>query len=336
MYYDISKLISYNGLLNFVIGERGCGKTFSAKKFVLEDFIKNENEFVYLRRYKTELDDSLDTFWRDLQDNGFYDDLELTVKKSKALSKLKCDGKVCGYAMPLSTSNILKSTAFPKVKTIIFDEFMLDYAAGTYHYLRKEVEMLLDVVETIGRLRDIRVIFLGNNISTSCPYFDYFKIDLPYNSDFKTYKDGLIVVNYVRNFEYRKAKRDSRFGRLIDGTTYGEYAIDNKSLRDNSHFIEKRPQGSTYSSTLIINGNHYGVWDGHNGFLYISTKYDPSSKFKFACTMDDHTEDTIFTGFKNHIWLKYILTAYRNSRLMFESQKVKNGCVHLLNKSIAK
>lgn len=334
MYYDINKLISYNGLLNFVIGERGCGKTFASKKFVLEDFIKNQNEFVYLRRYKTELDSSLQTFWRDLQDNGFYDDLALTVDRNKMLSKLKCDGEICGYAIPLSTANILKSTAFPKVKTIIFDEFMLDYASGTYHYLRKEVEMVLDVIETIGRTRDIRVIFLGNNISLNSPYFDYFKIDLPYNSEFRTFKDGLIVVNYIRNYEYREMKRKSRFGKLIDGTAYGEYAIDNKSLRDNLHFVQKRPKNSRYSSTLIINGNTFGVWDGNDGNLYISDKFDPCCKFKFACTVDDHTEENVYTGFKNHLWLKYILVAYKNSKLFFETQKIKSKCQMLLSKSV--
>ena len=52
MYYDFSKLVSYNALLSFVIGERGVGKTFGAKKFVINDFLKNGNQFVYLRRYK--------------------------------------------------------------------------------------------------------------------------------------------------------------------------------------------------------------------------------------------------------------------------------------------
>ena len=127
----------------FVIGERGCGKTFNAKVAMLKKFLKTGEQFIYLRRYKTELDTSLATFWNDLQSHDYFKDHSLKVKKSKLLTEFTCDGKVCGYAVPLSTSNILKSTAFPKVKTIIFDEFILDGASGTYHYLKNEVTMCI-------------------------------------------------------------------------------------------------------------------------------------------------------------------------------------------------
>ena len=61
---------------------------------------------------------------------------------------------------------------------IIFDEFLLDNG-GTYRYLKHEVTMMLDVIETVGRLRDIQVIFLGNSLSITNPYFAYFELDLP-------------------------------------------------------------------------------------------------------------------------------------------------------------
>ena len=218
MYYNFDKLFSYNFLLAFVISERGVGKTFGSKVAMLNKWLKNGEEFVYVRRYKTELDSALNNFWSDLQENGYFEDYCLEVKKNKMITKFLCDGKVCGYAIPLSTSNILKSTAFPKVKTIVFDEYMLD-SSGTYRYLKNEVTMMLDFIETIGRLRDIQVIFLGNNTSFyGCPYTAYFDLELPYGSEFKTFKNGTILVNYVKNEVYREAKRNSRFGKLIDGT----------------------------------------------------------------------------------------------------------------------
>lgn len=57
------------------------------------------------------------------------------------------DDEICGYAMPLSVANILKSSTYENVDTIIFDEFIIDH--GTYHYLQNEVIQLLDVLETI-------------------------------------------------------------------------------------------------------------------------------------------------------------------------------------------
>ena len=213
IYYNFDKLFSYPFYFAFVVSERGVGKTFGSKVAMLKKFLKKGDEFIYVRRYKTELDSALSTFWSDIQSNGYFEDYDLRVKRNKMLTKFTCNGEVCGYAVPLSTSSILKSTAFPKVKTIVFDEFMLN-DSGSYKYLKDEVTLFLDLVETVARLRDIQVIFLGNALSITNPYFTYFNIELPYNSEFKTFKEGLIVVNYVKNIAYREAKKNTRLVNL--------------------------------------------------------------------------------------------------------------------------
>ena len=335
IYYSYDKLFSYNFLLGFVIGERGTGKTFGAKVAMLKKFLKSGEQFIYLRRYKTELDTALATFWDDLQSNGYFKDNKLEVKKSKMLTKFKCDGKVCGFAIPLSTANILKSTAFPKVKTIVFDEFILDGASGTYRYLKNEVTMMLDVIETVGRLRDIQVIFLGNALSVVNPYFSYFNLDLPYSGEFRTFKNGAIVINYIKNLKYREAKKNSKFGKLIEDTDYGRYAIDNKMLRDNEYFIEKRPKDSIFWGVLIVNGIEVGMWQGKNGYLYLSNKFDPNTTHKFACDYNDHTESTVFLNARENYYLRLCVTAYKQGLLKFESQKIKGNVIPLLNKCVA-
>lgn len=40
MYYDYHKILSYNALLNILIGERGVGKTYGATKLVINKFLK--------------------------------------------------------------------------------------------------------------------------------------------------------------------------------------------------------------------------------------------------------------------------------------------------------
>ena len=335
IYYNYDKLFSYNFLLAFVIGERGVGKSFGAKVAVIKKYLKTGEQFIYLRRYKTELDTALQTFFSDVQSAGYFEDHELKVKKSKMLTEFTCDGKVCGYAVPLSTANILKSTAFPNVKTIIFDEFLLDIMAGTYRYLKNEVQMVMDIIETVGRLRDIQVIFLGNATSQVNPYFAYLDLSLPYNSEFKTFKDGLIVVNYIRNEAYREAKKASKFGKLIAGTDYGRYAIDNEFLRDNFDFIRKRPEKSTFFCTLIINGMNVGVWMGADGYMYISPKFDPNSSMKFACDYNDHTEQSMFLNARENYFLRYAVKYYKQGLLRFENISVKNTCLDLFNRCVS-
>ena len=72
------------------------------------------------------------------------------------------DEKICGYGITLSTAQQFKSSNFPNVKYIIFDEFILEDGQG--HYLKNEVDIFLGLIESIARLRDVKVILLGNSI----------------------------------------------------------------------------------------------------------------------------------------------------------------------------
>lgn len=78
MFFNLEKkILPYNAFLNILIAERGVGKTYSASKFVSKDFIKNKNEFVYIRRYKTELKKAVPKFFKPLSDNNEFPDYKL-------------------------------------------------------------------------------------------------------------------------------------------------------------------------------------------------------------------------------------------------------------------
>ena len=64
-------------------------------------------------------------------------------------------------------------------------------------------------------MRDIKVFMLGNpaNIYTN-PYFLYFDLKLPFNNDIKLFKDNLILLQYMKNEEYREAKRKTKFRKI--------------------------------------------------------------------------------------------------------------------------
>ena len=77
----------------------------------------------------------------------------------------------------------------------VFDEF-IETKKGR-NYLQNEVEMFLDLIETVNRLRidrpEVRVYLLANKVTFVNPYFTYFNIK-PFTGRFKKYKNGLIVV----------------------------------------------------------------------------------------------------------------------------------------------
>lgn len=334
MYYDYSKIRSYNALLSFIIGGRGIGKSYGAKMMVIKDFLRNGNQFVYMRRYKTELDTAVSTFFDDIKANNEFDEeLSMTVKKNKKIVTFEINGQTAGYAIALSTSNILKSTSFPLVKTIIYDEFIID--KGVYHYLKDEPIKFLDAIETIGRLRDIHCYLLGNAVSIVNPFFSYWNLSTPYGGEFKRFKDGLIVVNCPINSEYEKVKKQSKFGQLIDGTTYGDYAIGNQWLRDSNAFIEKKTPNSKYFATLILNGVNIGIWrDFDSSVVYLSDHYNPNTNYKIACTAEDHQENTILASLSSNPILKLIILAYKNGNLRFSNMKIKGTAMKLITKYV--
>lgn len=207
IFYNYDKILSYNALLNILIGERGVGKTYGASEFVIRDFLKRSNQFAYIRRYKSELKDSVPSFYDPLNSNNAFPNHILSTKGRK----FYVDNQIAGYAMTLSTAQDLKSTNFSKVKNIIFDEFIIEEGQKKF-YLQNEVLTFLNLLETIGRMRDIRVFMLGNpaNIYTN-PYFVYFDLKLPFNNDIKLFKDNLILLQYMKNEKYRQAKKESKF-----------------------------------------------------------------------------------------------------------------------------
>ena len=327
IFYNPERIISFNALLNIVIGERGVGKTYGFKKFIVNRFLNKHKQFAYIRRYDTDLEASVGN----TNDNKFFEQIRnefpnssFKITRSKKVRKLYIDNKLCGYALPLSAADSLKSSSYENVDTIIYDEFMLK-EGSSQHYLRNEPEIILDLIETIGRLRDIRIYCLGNAISSTCPLMAYFDLTLPYNTDIKTFKDGTIAVEYIKNEKYREVKKASRFGKLIEGTKYGKYAIDNEFLTDSKAFIKKKDKNAKFYFILIVNGKNYGIWrDWKSGYIYVSNDIDPNCPIKFAIHEEDHNESTIYAKVRCNFWFKQIINAYRLARLCFESQTIKN------------
>ena len=330
MYYDYAKILSYNAFLNFIVGSRGVGKTYGASKFVVNQAIKKDHEFVFIRRYKSDLKKAVPKFFQALIENNEFENHSIYTKGDK----FYLDDTVIGYALSLSSANSIKGTNFSKVKYIIYDEFLIENSSQ--HYISNEPEVLLSMIETIARMRDVNVFLLGNNTTRVNPYYLYFNIEKPYNSDIKTYKDGLILIQEIKNEEYEKAKKESKLGRLVQDTEYEKYAIENKPRNDNVNFIEKKTGSSRCSFAFMYNGNTYGVWfDYKVGKIFVSNDY--STKIVFSCTLEDHSPNTMFFSVAKdyNAWRTFIKN-YKLGNVYFENVKIKNICQDLIKNLITR
>lgn len=331
IYYNYDRIISYNALLNILIGSRGVGKTYGATKLVIKDFIKKRRQFIYLRRYKTELSKSMKKFFTEIIKNEEFPNHTLEVHGNTFL----IDEEVAGYGVTLSTAQQLKSSNFSDVYYIIFDEFLIESGQG--YYLKDEVLAFLGLLETVGRMRDIKVFMLANAVTEVNPYFMFFDLALPYNNDIKLFKDGMILLQYLQNKAYVKAKKQTKFGKLVAGTEYEDYAIDNKFTDDNRVFIEKKSGQSKFSFSFIYKDIRLGVWiDYDNGKIYVSNDYIENG-FVFATTTADHSPNTLLYSIakKYNCWNSFIEN-YKLGNVYFESVKIKNICKDVIKNLIVR
>lgn len=318
MFYNGNKALTYNCLFNFIIGNRGSGKTYWSKEWCISDFLKTGNQFIYLRRYDTEFEKgNKEKFFDDIKEK--FEGHEFEVKGYNAY----IDKKVAGYFIPLSKAKIKKSTPFPRVNKIIYDEFILD-KKSLYHYLGDEVITFLEFYETVARTRDnVRTFFLSNAITVTNPYFLYFNIK-PTKKKIKRYGDE-ILLEMVEDNEFIEMKSKTRFGKLIKGTKYGDYAIENQFLRDDDTFIGKKTGNAKYYFTLKYKGIDIGVYvDFLNGKYFVSDDVDKSCKLIYCVTLDDHSINTMLVKGKQSRILNNFTQNYKLGNVIFENQNLKN------------
>jgi hypothetical protein len=324
LYYNPNKMLSYNRILNFVIGARGIGKSYAWKVHPVKRFLKHGEQFIYLRRYKPELK-KVPFYFDNIKDE--FPDVELKVKGRE----FYVGGKLAGWAIPLSSWQSEKSNAYPNVSTIIFDEFLRE--KDNSGYMPNEVSALLNLMDTVFRDREnVRCVCLSNAVSVVNPYFLYFNLIPNINRRFSANESILIEIPDSKDFSAERKR--TRFGKLIDGTEYGEMSLDNEFVNDSQVFIEKRSKDSKFVFSIVFKGLTMGVWvDNDLGLLYMSQDHDPSSKNVYVLSKEDLTENTmLISGWKNNYLLRKLMASFMNGYLRFDSQVLRNTGYEMFKK----
>lgn len=318
MWYDRGQLLSHNKIINMVLSNRGGGKTFNMTRWAIDDFLRTGKQTMWVRRYQTEVDEMLknEKFFDAVR--SYYDGVTFTIKDG--VGYINDVGAI--YFVALSTSRQLKSNNYPNVNKIIFDEFIID--KGRVQYLKNEVEVFLDLYETVDRMRDTtRAVLMANSITIVNPYFLYFHIKL--NTDRRFTVQGEVCVELFTDADFIAAKQKTRFGRLVSGTKYGDYAIENKWLADNDTFIESKTPRAEFMLGMKYNGVMYGFWvDYRVGLIFVNRQYDPSSYALYCLQRDDHDANLLLIkSLMDSKPLQRIVYAFRMGLIRFDDMQVK-------------
>lgn len=340
-YYNYNRLFSYNGVFNFILGGRGIGKTYGAQKRAINRAIKYGEEFVYIRRYADELAMSKGTFFdaisqefpkyefrsiveskiaRAQYTTAIPDDFgELSAKEQNAYLKNRV-WKTIGYFTALSQAQRMKSSSYPRVKLMIFDEFILE--KGRTIYLQEEYSVFQGLYETIDRKKDTtKVLFLANAVSIDNPYFIHYGID-PDDAarEIVSLYDGFIVVHFPESKAYQEDAKKTRFGRFLreSDPTYADYAIGNQFKDNHKLLIAGKDYKADYLYTLETSKGSFSVWNkfGSSEF-YVQAKL-PKVQKVYTTVMANMSTEKIYVD-RTSRTLAYLRGAWSRGDVLFDS-----------------
>lgn len=180
-YYNITNVLKTKAQYIMLLGQRANGKSYQAKKTVLEEAYNTGKKFIYLRRWQADIKtkaiiayfDDMDipkitkgewtgiTVW-----NGSIYFTRPTEKGD--IEKSEEIGKYCA----LNEYERYKSWAFVNYAYILYEEFITDST-----YLNDEPRLLQQFVSTVARNEALTVLLIGNTLSRVCPYFNEWCLD---------------------------------------------------------------------------------------------------------------------------------------------------------------
>lgn len=336
LYYRLGPVLSRNAVYNFIVGGRGIGKTFSAKEWGISDYIKNGNQFIYLRRYNTELK-TTHTWFADLAwkfpEYGFRVNGG-TAEMTRTPHEKKPTWEIIGFFVALSNAQNKKSVAYPRVTKIIFDEFIIE--KGVIQYLPNEARQMLDFYSTVDRYKDkTRVLFLANSVSIMNPYFMEYNIEPRKNQEWITKNDGFLVVHLPNDGEFTSAVMETRFGKFVTGTEYYDYSVGNVFRDNHMALIKRKNEHATYQFTLETDMGIMAVWkDGifdKQGVVFYIQEKRPKNEIIMTMVPDKMDDERILLHYSDKI-TQYLRAAFKQGRVYFDTPKTRNAFIRVFKR----
>lgn len=340
-FYSPEKVLSYGRPWMFVLGTRSIGKSTGIGMFVLMQYLKKGEKFLYIRRDQDEIMETCRTFFMSpveiLKNNG-YDIAEFKYDRGNYFIR-RNDSDVweqCGTILPLSKQGKAKSANYSEYFWGIYDEFIPDdntkYLGNGKNFYKQEYKSMISLYQTVDRgvgkayRNEFRVFFLGNKATYNNPIFRQLGI-IHYvnnNSKFIAPKDVAWIVEQVDTVEALKDIQKSWAYQLSDDS-YKNYAFRNRAFDDNDAFIRKIDSPSQPLGNVIYCGHKMGIYMfSDKGYLYVSDKVN--SLGTFALTTEDHNEINyvLLQSANKSFMMKTMLECYMNGQLYFENVRCKN------------
>lgn len=215
-YYCLDRILEKNAQYNMIFGERSNGKTYAALKYCLDQYIRFGSQFAIVRREREDFigkrgstmftnlvaNNEIDKLTQGLWNDVYYYSGRWYLCCYDGEGKRYTDEQPFAYGFAISSGEHDKSTSYPGIKNIVFDEFL-----SRKGYLPDEFVQFMNTLSTIIRQRDdVKIFMLGNTVNQYCPYFNemgltHIKNMKPGDIDIYRYGDSKlkVAVEYTRS-----------------------------------------------------------------------------------------------------------------------------------------
>lgn len=346
-FYSLNNILSKDCVYNVIFGERSNGKTYSVLKYGIEQYIKTGGQLAIVRRWKEDIvGRRASDIFSALNNNGEIEKISngkyagVTYFASKFyLCNYDENGKpvynidtdCAAYAFALSEMEHNKSISYPKITTIMFDEFLTKHV-----YLQDEFILFMNTISTIVRQRtNVKIFMLGNTVNKYCPYFEemglnHIKEMQQGSIDVYTYGESELKVAVEYCSSISKSKKNNFYFAFnnpkLHMITNGAWELDIYPHLP----IKYKPKNKVFEYFIVFGGNtyHCEIINDENGemFTYIHLK---------TTELKDNSNDLIYSldfnyklNYNRNIYKpiselqKRILWFFQTDRVFYQSNEV--------------
>ena len=249
-YYSLDNIESKHAHYNVIFGERSNGKTYAVLYKIVENYLKNDRDGAIIRRWQDDFKSKRgQMMFAGLTENGIISKLSNGLwdhvdyyagrfymacyqVEENGQKKSVRDVKPFCYGFALSAMEHDKSTSYPRIDIIVFDEFLTRES-----YFQDEFILFMNTISSIARLRkDIKIYMLGNTVNKYCPYFSEMGLTNIKNmkpGDIDVYQYGeselRVAVEYADNADSKNKESNVLFAfnnPKLSMITHGAWEID--------------------------------------------------------------------------------------------------------------
>ena len=244
-YYSLKEIMKKQSQYKMIFGKRSNGKTFACLEYGIKKFFEDGSEMAYIRRNIEDLRGKRGrTLFDNLVENGLIEKYSKGIwtdiyyyglrwyfcrweKDEHGHRNRVTDEKPFCNGFALSGMEHDKSSSYPRINTIIFDEFL---TRGSY--LPDEFILFMNTLSTIARLRtDVVIFMVGNTVNKYCPYF----AEMGLSKGIRNMREGTIDVYKYGETGLRVAVEYTSATTGATGKSNVLFAFDNPKLQMITH-----------------------------------------------------------------------------------------------------